>query len=192
MLHPHGGAAREFTGGGQSGAPVADSGQCLAIEHARSMANPSGHSGLRIGARLGLAAAQGGASSSARLTRCSRRKKGRGMGTAYLLPSCDAVAGRRCRREAAQGGIVVARRWPTSLLRGDSQCAGVGVGGCGLGDALGLRAELLLQLTVVGVRRSTGNTVAGCSAPGRGKAGGCGCDGHVQGGSRILFIGRGT
>ena len=68
----------ELAGESQSGAPVADSGRSLALEHACSMANPSGNSGLRIAARLGARDGAGGASSSARPTRCSRRRKGPG------------------------------------------------------------------------------------------------------------------
>ena len=37
---------------------------------------------------------------------------------------------------------------------------GVEVGGCGLGEARGLRAELLLQLAVVEVPWSAGNAAA--------------------------------
>jgi len=78
-------------------------------------------------------------------------KRGR-KGTARSSPplklwlSAD-VNERRCR-----GRIAAAQRWKTMLLHSDSRRAG-----CGLGEARGLRAELLLQLAVVEVPWSAGN-----------------------------------
>jgi len=80
-------------------------------------------------------------------------KKGRGMGMECSLPSCDADAGRRSRREVSQGGnwggVGAARR---SFSMGNPVSSGAVVGGCGLGEVRGLRAELLRRLVEAGVR----------------------------------------
>ena len=81
-------------------------------------------------------------------------KKGRGTGMECSLPSCDADAGRRSRLEVSQGGIRggvgAARR---SFTTGNPVRSGAEVGGCGLGEVRGLRAELLRRLVEAGVRR---------------------------------------
>ena len=82
-------------------------------------------------------------------------KKGWGTGMECSLPSCDADAGRRSRREVSQGGnrggVGAARR---SFSMGNPVSSGAEVGGCGLGEVRGLRAELLRRLVKAGVRQS--------------------------------------
>ena len=76
-----------------------------------------------------------------------------------LMPAVE-VDERRLR-----AGIVAVQRWKTMLLHSNSHAHRVEVGGCGLGDAPGLRAELLLRHAVAEVALSFGNAAALTSAP---------------------------
>ena len=89
---------------------------------------------------------------------CNRGRRKQGSGTARLLPLREAVAVRRRRRAVTQRQNRGSAEAESSLLRGDSRHAGVGVGGCGLGDAPGPEVKLRRRLAVAGVRRSSRST----------------------------------
>ena len=114
--------------------------------------------GLRLG--WGLAAVQAALARRRGQLGAAEGERGQGTGTACSLPSCEADAGRRNRREVAQGG----NRGGAEVV-GSSSAAipvrvGVGVGGFGLEEAPGAKEELLRRLLVVEVAWAYGTTAA--------------------------------
>jgi len=82
-------------------------------------------------------------------TRAEGGKKGKRVGEAphqrIVLQGSAAIGSQRC-----SGGFGVVQRWSTSLLRGDSRRAGVGVGAAGLERRLGARRSHCAALAGLG------------------------------------------